>query len=344
MSKTAARNAGVGDSVRALIGGDDTPCAQGHTSEGRPPYRREDHPTSRSAAKADFSAAASARRAARGQLLVPACRPPEGDLPFLRTPAASLWHTELAMPLKPSGPADLENQLAFETLISDVSARLAAAPDQAFASTIEAALEETARFLGADRGQLLSVDAPPSEVRVSTPGAPTRVESSDRGVPASSFAERTPWAADLIVTKRQPLVMSALDELPPEAQRDRASFMASGVRSAVWVPVAIGPDLRYLLSVEATHGEVHWPRWLPHRLLRLGEILGHTVERQRVADALRETNARIALATSSADAGPWDLDLSTGRIWATPAAKKLYGFADERRGHVRGVSLGRPPG
>ena len=232
------------------------------------------------------------------------------------------------MTLAPSGPGDLENRLAFEMLVSDISARLAAAPDQAIASTIEEALEETARLLGADRGRLFSVDAPQSEVRVLHAWYAGTVESSDRGVPASSLAEHTPWTADLIVTKRQPLVIGALDELPPEAQRDRASFVASGVRSVLWVPVAVGPDLLFVLSVEATHGEVHWPHWLPHRLLRLGEIFGHTVERQRVADALRETNARIALATSSADAGPWDLDLSTGRIWATPGARKLYGFAD----------------
>jgi PAS domain S-box-containing protein len=231
------------------------------------------------------------------------------------------------MTLAPSGPADLENRLAFETLVSDVSARLAAAPDQAFASTIETALEETARLLGADRGRLLSVDGLQSEVRVLHAWCADTLESC-APLPAASFAEHAPWAADLIVTKRQPLVMSSLDELPPEAQQDRASFVARGVRSAVWVPIAIGPDLRYMLSIEATRGKVHWPRWLVRRLPRLGEILAHTVERRRVADALRETDARIAFAMSSANAGPWDLDLFTGRIWATPAAKELYGFAD----------------
>jgi PAS domain S-box-containing protein len=229
----------------------------------------------------------------------------------------------------PTDPTDLGNQLAFETLISDVSARLVAAPDQTFALTIETALEETARFLGADRGQLLSVHAPQSEVQVLHAWQADTLESFDRGGPASSIAERMPWAADLIVTRRQPLVMSSLHELPPEAQRDRASFTAMGVRSAVWVPIAIGPDLRYILSIEATHGEVPWPHSLVRRLPRLGEIFGHTVERKRVADALRKTDARITLATLSADAGPWDLDLSTGRIWATPAAKRLHGFAGD---------------
>jgi PAS domain S-box-containing protein len=232
------------------------------------------------------------------------------------------------MTLAPSGPTDLENRLAFEMLVSDVSARLAAAPDQAVASTIETALEDTARYLGADRGQLLSIHAPHSQVRVLCSWFAEEVESSDRGASAWSLAERTPWAAGLIVAKCQPLVLNSLDELPSEAQRDRASFTAGGVGSAVWVPVAIGADLRYLLSIEATHGEVRWAPALVRRLPRLAEILAHTVERRRVADALRETDARIALATLSADAGPWDLDLSTGSIWATPAAKKLYGFAD----------------
>jgi formate hydrogenlyase transcriptional activator len=200
------------------------------------------------------------------------------------------------MALAPSGPTDLECQLAFETLMSEVSARLIAAPDQTFASTIETALEETARFLGADRGQLLSVHAPLSEVRVLHAWYADTVESHDRGAPAASLAEHMPWAADLIVAKRQPLVMSALDELPPDAQRDRASFTARGVRSAVWIPIVTGPDLQYLLSIEATNGEVRWPHALVPRLLRLGEILGHIVDRKRVADALRETTARITLA------------------------------------------------
>jgi PAS domain S-box-containing protein len=138
-----------------------------------------------------------------------------------------------------------------------------------------------------------------------------------------------PWAADLIVTKREALVVSALDELPPEAQRDRASFAARGVRSAVWVPIAIAPDLLYMLSIEATHGEVPWPHSLVRRLPRLGGIFGHTIERRRVAGALREPDARITLSMFSADVGPWDLDLATGRIWATPAAKRLYGFAND---------------
>jgi hypothetical protein len=96
----------------------------------------------------------------------------------------------------PSERTGLEHQLAFETLIADVSARLIAAPDETFAATIETALAETARWVGADAGQLLSVHASESEVRVLHAWRADTVESRDRGVPASRFAERMPWAAD----------------------------------------------------------------------------------------------------------------------------------------------------
>jgi signal transduction histidine kinase len=242
----------------------------------------------------------------------------------------------------PPDPTDLKNQLAFETLISDVSAKLVAAPDQTFASTIETALEETARFFGADRGQLLSVHAPQSEVRVLHAWYADTVESSDRGVPASSFAEHMPWAADLIVTKRQPLVMSALDELPPEAQRDRASFTAIGVRSAVWVPIAIGPDLRYMLSIEATHGEVPWPHSLVRRLPRLGEIFGRTVERKRVADARKlaeaEHRANIARMEAAVDAAGLGFYLMSDRgetAILDDRMRALFGIPPEQEPRIR---------
>ncbi len=79
---------------------------------------------------------------------------------------------------EPPDLADLKDQLAVETLISDVSAKLAATTDQAFASALETALEMTARFSRADRGQLLSVHAPQFEARVLHAWCGASVESS----------------------------------------------------------------------------------------------------------------------------------------------------------------------
>jgi len=81
------------------------------------------------------------------------------------------------------------------------------------------------------------------------------------------------------------------------------------------------------MIIDAMSQEVRWPQSYVPRLQLLGEIFANAVERKRISDDLRQSEARLALATASAGAGPWDLDMSTGRIWATPAAKELYGFA-----------------
>jgi signal transduction histidine kinase len=219
----------------------------------------------------------------------------------------------------------LENQLAFETLISDLSARLVAASDQALGSVIETGLEDAARFFGADCGRLGSVVARQAEVRVLHAWHAHALESSARQ-PSSLGLETTPWVAGLVVTGGQPLALSTLEALPPEAHRDRASLAARGVRSAVWLPIAIGSDVRFILAVESTHSTVQWHDWAVERLQRLGEILAHFIERQRAADESRDANARNTLAILSADAGAWDWDPGTGHIWATPAARALYGL------------------
>ena len=60
-------------------------------------------------------------------------------------------------------------------------------------------------------------------------------------------------------------------------------------------------------------------------------------------NAPRENDARIALALVSAGAGAWDCNLSTGLIWATPAARELYGFtADAELTQDRFLSVVHP--
>jgi PAS domain S-box-containing protein len=99
-----------------------------------------------------------------------------------------------------------------------------------------------------------------------------------------------------------------------------------GVRSTLNVPIAIGAEMRYIMIMDALREEVDWPAAFLPRLQLLGELFANTVERRRINEALRISEARFALATSFAGAGTWELDTSTGQIWATPHAKALYGL------------------
>jgi PAS domain S-box-containing protein len=219
---------------------------------------------------------------------------------------------------------NLATRLDFEALLFDLSARLVAASDDAFPAVVEDALGRVIRLFGADRGGIFAVD-PVRHTAQLLHGwyADTRVE---RIPPELNVARLFPYGYHLLADLRQPFVVTRYDEAPPEAAVDRASHIAMGVRSTLNVPIAIGAEMRYIMIMDALREEVDWPAAFLPRLQLLGELFANTVERRRINEALRISEARFALATSFAGAGTWELDTSTGQIWATPHAKALYGL------------------
>jgi len=221
-------------------------------------------------------------------------------------------------------PEDLAARLDFETLLFDLSARLVAASDDAFPAVVEDALGRVTRFFGADRGGILAVD-PDGHTAQLLHGWHAEGQAA-RIPPELNVARLFPYGYHLLTDLRQPFVVTSYDDVPPEAAVDRASHIAMGVRSTLNVPIAIGADMRYIMNMDALREEVDWPSAFVPRLQLLGEIFANTVERRRISAELRTSEARLALATSFAGAGAWDLDTSTGRIWATPHTKELYGW------------------
>ena len=223
--------------------------------------------------------------------------------------------------------ADLQQQLSFEQLIADVSAQVVSAPDEAFATTVVEAIGRVVRLFGGDRGGFLRVEVGRGEVYTSYGWYHESLSQRVSGT--LNFAEVMPWATRRVVQERQPLVVNTLADIPAEAERDRAAYLAQGIKSNIVIPLVIGGTVRYVFTMGALHREVQWPVSYVPRLQLLGEIIGSTIERRRVAEALRQSESRLSLAVQSANAGPWDLDIATGRIWGAPRTKELYGFAQE---------------
>jgi PAS domain S-box-containing protein len=232
--------------------------------------------------------------------------------------------TLMPMSLHVQPPENLATRLDFETLLVDLSARLVAASDDAFPSVVEDALGPVIRFFGADRGGILAVD--PVDQSVHVIHGWYAEAHAERIPPELNVAPLFPYGYHLLTDLRQPFVVTSYNDVPPEAAVDRASHVAMGVRSTLNVPIAIGAATRYIMNMDALREEVAWPAAFVPRLQLLGEVFANTVERRRINEDLRTSEARFALATSFAGAGPWDLDTSTGRIWATPHAKALYGL------------------
>jgi PAS domain S-box-containing protein len=121
---------------------------------------------------------------------------------------------------------------------------------------------------------------------------------------------------------------SSVEELPPEAARDREVWRHYGIKSVVAFPLSTGGgQLIGVLGFNAMREERTWPDEIVNRLQLVAQIFANALARKEADKALRESEERLSLAADSAGAGLWSLDLASGRCWLTEKARELCGIA-----------------
>jgi hypothetical protein len=153
-------------------------------------------------------------------------------------------------------------------------------------------------------GQFLDVDRITMTERL-RPGEPRRIIFSHafNGRPierSTDMSEMHPWTWKK-VEQGEWVAFSSLDELPPQAARDRMAWEKRGTRSCLTVPLSVAGDLRFSMSVATVERERNWPDHLVKRLRVLGEVLANALTRGRMhgelqtsADTLRSLNAELS--------------------------------------------------
>jgi len=192
------------------------------------------------------------------------------DAPALMNEIKRGEHTEQA----------LQERLRFEQLLSDLSARFVNVPPDQVDLEIEESLKQILDFFDVDRVGLLQVLPRKSSFRIThvasakdLPPVPVGVE-----VPQSLY----PWSYDKVVRKREVLSLHRLDDLPPEANVDRQSYIRTGVRSALDIPILIAEPVGHVIVMQSNKSERLWPEEFIPRLRLLGEIFANALERKQI--------------------------------------------------------------
>ena len=199
----------------------------------------------------------------------------------------------------------LEERLRFETLLSEVSAKLIHIEASGLDAALEAALRQMVTFLGMDRGNL-------DEYRAGAPGV--RLAWAAPGVetlPSILAAGQLVWTADRL--RRGAVVrFSRTDELPPEAAMDRTAYDRLGTRSHLSIPLQAGGPMLGVLSFDSVRSERAWPDELVGRLHLLSEAFASALERKRMdlslAERLRFQRFLSSLSVKLSNASAVNLD------------------------------------
>ncbi|MEW6443869.1 MAG: sigma 54-interacting transcriptional regulator [bacterium] len=206
-------------------------------------------------------------------------RPPERAR-ARRRPAAPAGAGRLARSRR--ADINLEEALAFEALLLDLSARFVSLAAHDIDQEITRALQRLVEFLGISRANLFqpagSRDTYALTHSWSAPG-----QKQAPGFPVSEI----PWIAERIMSGR-PHWFSRLEDLPEEAAREKELLAREGVRSGLAIPLSVGGAIVGALSFDSLQTERSWPDPLIQRLRLVGEIFANALKRKEMDEALAE--------------------------------------------------------
>jgi formate hydrogenlyase transcriptional activator len=206
-------------------------------------------------------------------------------------------------------PADeaLQRAVEFDQAVAGIAATLMHVPVEEIDSQIVKALETVGGLLEADRASVFHLVAPRTLsrthlwVRPGTP-RPPMIDSQD------AF----PWMVARLHHNREVVALTRLDELPPEAARDRASLERNAVTSCALAPMVVGEHVAGILSFATAAREQRWSADLVTRLRLVGAVIASAIARRDSGKALRQAvefdQAVAALAASLIRVPPTKID------------------------------------
>jgi signal transduction histidine kinase len=175
----------------------------------------------------------------------------------------------------------LAERLRFESLVSELSARLIPVSLGDVDTELEGGLQRVVEFLRMDRGSLIEHVPAGTIVRIAW-----AVEGIERLSPILEAAQ-FPWTAERV--QRGVIVrFSRIDELPQEAATDRKSFESQGIRSSLALPLSVRGSMLGVLAFDAIRAERTWSDEVVQRLQLLGEVFAGALERKRLELLLAE--------------------------------------------------------
>lgn len=228
-------------------------------------------------------------------------------------------------PLETRKYAGSDELLQVEALLIELSARFINLPSEQVDQAIEDAQRMICESLGLDRSTLWQQPVDDPDVLLLT-----HVHQSADAPPSPARAEGRalfPWTLQQL-KRGETIVITKLEDLPPEAARDLESWRRFGTKSTVVVPLSIGGVGVGALSFASVREQVNWPPSLVKRLELFAQVFANAIARASGDRALRESRERFALAVDGVSDGLWDWSIPSDRIYFSSRWKGMLGYEE----------------
>jgi C4-dicarboxylate-specific signal transduction histidine kinase len=171
------------------------------------------------------------------------------------------------------------NSVDFEKLLSDLSAAFIRVPAEEVDAEIERWLELIVLAMNIDRSTVVQFEQSERTFYVTHQWAREALYAPERGRRVDDTSSY-PWLAARVFSG-EIAVIPRLEDMPPEASKDRDSFRRDGNKSNVTIPLRIAGVVVGAVMFGTLLSERAWSQKEVQRLKLVAEIFGNALERKR---------------------------------------------------------------
>ena len=183
----------------------------------------------------------------------------------------------------------LEELVAFERMLADLSARMANVPADRIEPEIQIAQVILRQFLGFDRSTFAEFQVDSFVVLSSS-----AIDGVD-ATPLGPLPAQLDWFTAKLRAGETLVVRDPADDLPPEAVGEAEYCRRTGLRSHLSIPLRIGGRVIGAIAFAAFRETRNWPDDLIARVMLVGEVFAHAIARKREHEKLLAAMAEIRL-------------------------------------------------
>jgi signal transduction histidine kinase len=202
--------------------------------------------------------------------------------------------TENGVDVMAASPAEITRNsqvVDFEKLLSDLSAAFIRVSAEEVDAEIERWLQLIVLAMNIDRSTVVQVDPTDGLIYSTHQWARNPLDAMDSGQRVQD-TESYPWLTGKVLSG-EVVVIPRLDDMPPEASKDRDSFRRDGNKSNVTIPLRIAGVVVGAVLFGTLVSERAWSQQEVQRLKLVAEIFGNAFERKRVEAEIRRLSEEL---------------------------------------------------
>lgn len=223
--------------------------------------------------------------------------------------------------------------LAFERLLSDLSARFANVPGEQVVAEIEIALKQLIEFLGFDRSSFAEFTDEGKANFLCT----VAVEGVEP-LPLGPVPPSLSWFVSELIAGRSAIIRSYKD-FPPEAASAAKFYRRVGIRSQLSIPLSVGGRTVAAIAFGSFLGMRKWPDELIARVKVIGEVMAQALVRKRSEAALRASEQRWGSIFESSTLAITIFDQNLHYTATNAAFRAMLGYTDDELRRLTPVDI-----